>query len=369
MTLSNDDEERVAKQVLKGLQPLVACFVPPCNSISVHGVGAFRHRILYVEVKHNPLLKKLTDILKYKFSQAGIALDGNRELFFPHITIFKGRSLNRKFLADIEKKYVDYTFGDQHIEILQLCSKFAVKNPDGSLHSILTARNSILTLSSSLTGKLLKRLKALAQQEKLKPKTEEKIVNQLNSGEALGAEEALKAMEILAPEENRVLFILRGIPGCGKTHLIENCTESKQRDGFAVLANTQLFEKADNISVDHTELSISETYCRIRFLESLDSGVPVIVLDGIHSQRWEYAMHQRLARSFGYRCQVVEINCVDSAAIKLCHKYCRPDVSLEQLTLIVEKWENDPDAIIITPWFSKAKRNQGQPVALTELAK
>ena len=375
LNLANEEQERVGKHVMKGLQPLLSCVLPPTHPLVIRGVGTFRDRLLYVGVEQDPLLSQLVDILKFKFSQAGLALEGNRDVFAPHITVLRAHqgivspARARQLFSGVESKYGDYTFGDQKVHAISLCSKFAPKDPDGSYQSIFTARNSILTLSSSLASKLSARLETLDREGQLKSETKYQITKKLKSGDAVDAEEALAALEALPPEENRVVLIVRGIPGCGKTHLIENSTESQQGTGIAVITNTQLFQRAGNTSVEQTELSISETYGRIRYLESLASGIPLVVVDDVHSQRWEYTLQLRLARGFGYECRVLEISCVDSAAIKLCHKHCRSGTSIEQLTLMVETWESDPDAALTPPWFSKPKHQQGQPVTLKQFTK
>ena len=165
-----------------------------------------------------------------------------------------------------------------------------------------------------------------------------------------------------------MLVILRGIPGSGKTYLAENSLEAKERGRVRVCGSQQLFQKTDNAAcVDPSEMNIAEAYCRTRFFEALEVSVPLVVIDGVHSQLWEYLVYKRVARAFGYTCRVLEIRCTDPEDIRACQQYCTSRRSLESLVDLVQSWQDDPEAVAIQPWFRKSKFQRGSERSLKEL--
>ena len=64
-------------------------------------------------------------------------------------------------------------------------------------------------------------------------------------------------------------------------------------------------------------------------------------------------MYKCLARAFGYACYVLEIRVTQPEDIKLCQRNCSSGIQLEQLLEDVQDWEEDPEATVIEPWFSK----------------
>jgi len=155
------------------------------------------------------------------------------------------------------------------------------------------------------------------------------------------------------PSQDRTVLIMRGIPGSGKTHLVENSVEATGRSGYTYCSARQLFHKTGNLAPDPSELNIAEAYCRSCFLDAMTNLCPFVVVDGIHSKCWEYAIYKFLARAFGYACHVLEIRVTQPEDIKLCQQNGSSGTQLEQLLEDVQDWEEDPEATVIEPWFRK----------------
>ena len=155
-----------------------------------------------------------------------------------------------------------------------------------------------------------------------------------------------------------MLLILRGLPGSGKTYLAENSEESKHQENMRICSSCQLFKRrGDPASVDASEMGIGEAYCRTRFLEAMEASVPLVVIDDIHSQLWEYVLYKHIACAFGYTCYVMELHCPEPEDILACYQHCSTGQSLEHFQKLAHGWKKDPDAVAIKPWFKDPPQN------------
>ena len=359
LTLHTEDHVAIAKSILKSVQPLLVSILPPSHKLQFNGLGQFHNRILYAKVEADAALSKLAQALKFKFDKAGISLEGNRDPFVPHLTIMRGRSRDLLSPSHVQKRLSDlmkasYDIGGQRVESLVLFSRFLPKDVDGTHSKVSTVENSLKALSSTLPRKLCQYVDHLFESEKLCEQERNDIQALFQSGDALELDEGLsRLVQLNNQSQDRTVLIMRGIPGSGKTHLVENSVEATGRSGYTYCSARQLFHKTGASVPDPSELNIAEAYCRSCFLDAMANLSPFVVVDGVHSKCWEYAVYQCLARAFGYACNVLEIPVTQPEDIKLCHQNCSSGTQLERLLEDVQDWEEDPEATVIEPWFSK----------------
>ena len=359
LTLHTEDHVATAKSILKSVQPLLVSTLPPSHKLQFNVLGQFHNRILYAKVEPNAALSRLVQALKYKFSKAGISLEGNRDVFVPHLTIMRGASRDllsagyvQERLSDLKK--ANHDIGEQYVESLVLFSRFLPKDIDGSHHKVSTVENSLKTLSSTLPRKLCQYVDHLFESEKLSEQERNDIQALFQSGDAAELDRGLsRLLQLNNPSQDRTVLIMRGIPGSGKTHLVENSVEATGRSGYTYCSARQLFHKTGASIPDPSELNIAEAYCRSCFLDAMANLCPFVVVDGVHSKCWEYAVYKCLDRAFGYTCHVLEIRVTQPEDIKLCQQNCSSGTQLEQLLEDVRDREEDPEATVIEPWFSK----------------
>lgn len=358
LTLHTEDHVATAKSILKSVQPLLVSILPPSHKLRFNGLGQFHNRILYAKVEPDAALSKLVQALKYKFAKAGISLEGNRDVFVPHLTIMKGtRDLLstgyvQEKLSDMMK--ANHDIGEQCVQSLVLFSRFLPKDIDGTHHKVSTVENSLKALSSTLPRKLCQYVDHLFESDKLCEKDKHDIQALFQSGDAAEVDRGLtRLVQLSNASQDRTVLIMRGIPGSGKTHLVENSVEAKGRSGYTYCSARQLFHKTGASVPDPSELNIAEAYCRSCFLDAMVNLCPFVVVDGVHSKCWEYAVYKCLARAFGYAFHVLEIQVKQPEDIKLCQQNCNSGIQLEQLLEDVQDWEDDPGATVIEPWFNK----------------
>lgn len=374
LTLHTEDHVATAKSILKSVQPLLVSILPPSHKLQFNGLGQFHNRILYASVEPDAALSKLVQALKCKFNKAGISLEGNRDVFVPHLTIMRGASRDLLSSAHVQEKLSDlmkanHDIGEQYVESLALFCRFLPKNIDGSHHKVSTVENSLKALSSTLPRKLCQYVDHLFESDKLCERERNDIQALFQSGNATELDKGLsRLVQLKNPSQDRKVLIMRGIPGSGKTHLVENSVEATGRNGYTYCSARQLFHKTGNSAPDPSELNIAEAYCRSCFLDAMANLCPFVVVDGVHSKCWEYAVYKCLARAFGYACNVLEIRVTQPEDIKLCQQNCSSGIQLEQLLEDVQDWEEDPEATVIEPWFRKPDTlKDTEPVSLEQL--
>ncbi|KAJ7372567.1 hypothetical protein OS493_017838 [Desmophyllum pertusum] len=217
------------------------------------------------KLKPDARLSKLVQALKYKFDKAGISLEGNRDTYVPHVTIMRAGSSG----------------------ISQVLDMFLPKDIDGTHQKVSTVENSLKSLSSTLPRKLSQHVEYLCESEELSEEERNEVQGLFQSGDAAKLDAGLTRLaELRNPSQDRVVVIMRGIQGSGKTHLVENSVEARGgQSGYAYCSSKQLFHKTGSTSApDPSELNIAEAYCRSCFLDAMANLCSFIVVDGCSHQ-------------------------------------------------------------------------------------
>ena len=373
LTLCNEDQVTTAKNILKSVQPMLISILPLSHKLRFKGLGHFHERILYASIEPDARLSKIVQILKFKFGKEGISLEGNRNVFVPHVTILKGTSKDFASHEHVQKKLTNvatanHKLGEQSVHSLVLYSRFLPKDVDGTYHKISTVENSLKSLSSTLPKKLLQRVDHLFDSEKVCEDDRNELQELFQSGDAVKLDKAVTRLtELYSSSVNKMVVIMRGISGSGKTHLVENSVEARDyRDGYVYCSARQLFHKTGGSILDAAELNIAEAYCRSCFMDALATERFFVVVDGVHTKCWDYAVYKYLARAFGYVCRVLEIRVTDPEDVKVCLQN-NTGVQLEELLEAVQDWEDDPEATVIEPWFNKPDTLKHKTISLKQL--
>lgn len=98
---------------------------------------------------------------------------------------------------------------------------------------------------------------------------------------------------------SKYLFLVRGLPGAGKTtlaHLITNNVFSAD-DFFYDLDGTYNFRPS--------QLRAAHESCKVRTKEAMELGISRVAVANTFTQMWEMAPYFELAEEMGYMCVVV----------------------------------------------------------------
>jgi predicted kinase len=102
-------------------------------------------------------------------------------------------------------------------------------------------------------------------------------------------------------EAMKQLYIVRGLPGSGKTTLAHTIT-----DGYVYEAD-QFFMVNNEYKFDPELLRAAHDDCQDRVRQAMIDGQSPIAVSNTFSQRWEMAPYQSLAREFDYQVTIVEV--------------------------------------------------------------
>lgn len=99
----------------------------------------------------------------------------------------------------------------------------------------------------------------------------------------------------------KVLFIVRGLPGSGKTtlaHIIANGVCS---------ADDYFTDSEGNYNFDPSKLKAAHADCRSRVEQHMSYGEPLVAVANTFTQEWEMEAYFNLAEEYGYMVQSIVV--------------------------------------------------------------
>ncbi len=160
---------------------------------------------------------------------------------------------------------------------------------------------------------------------------------------------------------NRLVIILRGLPGSGKSTLVKESKEIRQSQNEAsivICGADEYFENSQSgYSYSGSELAAAHAYCRNKFLNAIEDGVECIVIDNTNSQTWEYHVYKRIGRLCGYDARVLEIGCINESILASFVDRTKHRVDKAAIVKMWQRWETDKGAHIIQPSFDNSMEN------------
>ncbi len=167
------------------------------------------------------------------------------------------------------------------------------------------------------------------------------------------------------PEAKKaVLYIIRGMPGSGKStyvkkrwpnvtlsHVAPKAPDMGPARGYDPISVSSDHFFTDVVtgeySFDIKKLSQSHNWAKVQLIEAMQRGVMTIILDNTHSRLWEYEIAMRIAEALNYEVEVIDLfdgGCTDE---ELFERGIHP-VPLEVIQSQRERWEHG-SANLVTP--------------------
>jgi len=89
------------------------------------------------------------------------------------------------------------------------------------------------------------------------------------------------------------LFLLRGLPGAGKSTLAKEI-------GGAHFETDMFFMKNGKYKFDATKLKDAHNWCRHSVMDAMKAGEPKVIVSNTFTQEWEMEAYYILAEELGY---------------------------------------------------------------------
>ena len=382
----NSEQDRVAARAV--LNDACAQFIhilPPCLQLTFRGVDHFRGRLVYVKVEPEPALERFVSYLLEQFQQAGLGTPGNHDQFTPHMTILK---LNRPMVRKLHthaispasyQEHRESPVGQHMVDSLHLCSMAAGKQSDGFYLRLATISNSLCGLPSFSTV-LTNHLSVLASQGIVTEAERDKLTRRVLQG-GVHFEVALEDIRQLCSQESArglctvpdrsTVIIMRGVPGSGKSHLVNGCKEMlADPSSVAVCSADDYFsEAAGGYKFATHLLPKAHAHCLGKFVRALSERKKVVVVDNTNSKLWEYRVYVFVCEVLGLKCHVLEIPCeYPSLTAMFCSRNVH-GVDAAVVSRLVQRWERDSTAVYVPPSlvFPRPSLSQLEPFSLLTL--
>ena len=123
------------------------------------------------------------------------------------------------------------------------------------------------------------------------------------------------------------VFILRGLPGSGKSHYAQNlCEEMVNGDEvqYVVCSTDDYFMTDGEYRFDKSKLSEYHNLNLARFIRALSQHIPLVILDNTNIRKWEFVAYAEAAHALGYQVKEVVVGEIKDKAMQ--HLYYQRNI-------------------------------------------
>ena len=143
----------------------------------------------------------------------------------------------------------------------------------------------------------------------------------------------------------KIMVILRGLPGSGKSYLARDIVRSTVGGDFSqyIFSTDDFFSKNGRgiYKFDPTKLPEAHTYNQERVLKALREGRSPIIIDNTNTQCWEMKFYAAMAVQYGYFIEVLEPETPWASNLNQLEKRNVHSVSKETLQRMLDRYERN----------------------------
>lgn len=173
-----------------------------------------------------------------------------------------------------------------------------------------------MTHHNSIGGHSLKKKKNVNTTQKPKKSLSPhnspmKKVEQIGLGHTTKSKKSLEVERVIKniQEGYKVLVLLRGLPGSGKSHLAKTITDVTLGPGdnsHHILSADDYFNQAGRYLYDSKRVSDAHEWNQHRAFQAMSRGLSPVLIDNTNIKMWEMKPYAMMATDYGYLIEILE---------------------------------------------------------------
>jgi hypothetical protein len=152
--------------------------------------------------------------------------------------------------------------------------------------------------------------------------------------------------------KNKVVTILRGVPGIGKTSYIASVEyEYCNSNDYKVCYSQYYYGKGYKYKYRPNETKQAELWSLLLFIKSIFRRIPRIYVVSTFEKLWQYEIYVYLAKLMKYNVKIIELECINERYLRHFQQRSTRSVPLTRALRIFNEWEYDERAILQDPYI------------------
>jgi predicted kinase len=121
------------------------------------------------------------------------------------------------------------------------------------------------------------------------------------------------------------VFILRGLPGSGKSHYAQNLVDelvAGDETQYTICATDDYFyNEQGEYHFDKFKLSEFHNLNLARYINALAEAIPLVIVDNTNIKKWEFIAYAQSAHALGYQVKEVVVGEIKDKSLQ--HLYAK----------------------------------------------
>jgi predicted kinase len=156
------------------------------------------------------------------------------------------------------------------------------------------------------------------------------------------AKQRRKILQKMHPNKPKILYILRSLPGAGKSTL-----SKKLSKGGMTFSTDEFFESNGKYNFDIEKAPEAHLWNQRRALEAMKDGISPIVVDNTNIESFEAKSYVLAAKHYGYKVKIEEPQTPWKFNVDELARRNKHGVPKDVIQSMLERWEHDmtPESI------------------------
>ena len=128
------------------------------------------------------------------------------------------------------------------------------------------------------------------------------LANRLDQGGFSSEADVIDEMIIKFADEQKIMYIARGLPGSGKSTMAKNLAGPNG----VIYSTDDFFMDGGEYKFDPSKIVANHGKNQARVRAACESGISPIVVDNTNTQKWEARPYVQMAKDNGYKVEFME---------------------------------------------------------------